>query len=57
KGKEPIVSGATAADASKKKRADKEKIEEVVKEKELLFLNLTKLSRSLELRREKSKRL
>ncbi|MCI81597.1 hypothetical protein A2U01_0102871, partial [Trifolium medium] len=34
KGKEPIVFGATTAAASKKKMADKEKIEEVVKEKE-----------------------
>ncbi|MCI87880.1 hypothetical protein A2U01_0109165, partial [Trifolium medium] len=35
KGKEPIISGATTAVVvSKKKRADKEKIEEVVKEKE-----------------------
>ncbi|MCI82390.1 hypothetical protein A2U01_0103664, partial [Trifolium medium] len=34
KGKESIVSGSTAANASKKKRDGKDKIEEVVKEKE-----------------------
>ncbi|MCI75239.1 hypothetical protein A2U01_0096507, partial [Trifolium medium] len=34
KGKEQIVFGATAAVVPRKKRADKEKIEEVVKEKE-----------------------
>ncbi|MCI37071.1 hypothetical protein A2U01_0058295, partial [Trifolium medium] len=34
RGKEPIVSGATAATAPKKKRAGKDKIEEVVTEKE-----------------------
>ncbi|MCI57819.1 hypothetical protein A2U01_0079070, partial [Trifolium medium] len=34
RGKEPIVSGTTAVIESKKKRADKEKVEEVVKEKE-----------------------
>ncbi|MCI97109.1 hypothetical protein A2U01_0118409, partial [Trifolium medium] len=34
KGKESIVSGVTVTAASKKKRTDKDKIEEVVKEKE-----------------------
>ncbi|MCI74301.1 hypothetical protein A2U01_0095565, partial [Trifolium medium] len=34
KGKEPIVSGATAATAPKKKRAGKDKAEVIVKEKE-----------------------